>query len=170
MQWRAKLQDSTSCQAAKTHFNYPKKELVQNFDTTFAHVPETVYYQNVGDPYPSTAQPYVGTATLSYTSAYSLSASNKVFLLVTTQPLISGFTFNAANMKYRSRYVILTNNRSAFNFTLMHPGSYYLYAYCDVNGDGILDSGDYVSTANSAFTLSPAGTASATANLNFQMP
>jgi hypothetical protein len=170
MQWRAKLQDTTSCQAAKAHFNYPQKVLVQNFDSTFMNVTESIYYQNAGDPYSASAQPYVGQATLSYTSNFTLSSSNGVFLLVTTQPLISGFTFNAGNMIYRSRYVILTTNKSSYNFTLMHPGSYYLYAYYDANGDGILDAGDYVSTANTAFTLSPVGTASATTNLDYQIP
>ena len=170
MQWRARLQDTTSCQAAIAHFNYPKKTLVENFDTTFANVTETVYYQNVGDPYPSTAQPYVGQSTLSYTSSYALNPANHVFLLVTAQPLISGFTFNTANMKYRSRYVILNASTSQFTFTLMHPGTYYYYAYYDANGDGILDSGDYVSTSNTTFTLPVSGTATATTNLNFQMP
>ena len=170
MQWRARLQDTTSCQAAVAHFNYPKKTLVENFDTTFANVTETVYYQNVGDPYPSTAQPYVGQSTLSYTSSYALNPANHVFLLVTAQPLISGITFNTANMKYRSRYVILNASTSQFTFTLMHPGTYYYYAYYDANGDGILDSGDYVSTSKTTFTLPVSGTATATTNLNFRMP
>ncbi len=170
MQWRARLQDTASCQAAKVHFNYPKKTLVENFDTTFANVAETVYYQNVGDPYPSSAQPYVGQATLSYTSSYSLNPVNHVFLIVTTQPLISGITFITANMKYRSRYVILNASRSSFTFNLMHPGSYYYYAFYDANGNGALDSGDYVSTANTTFTLSATGTATAATNLNFRIP
>jgi len=170
MQWRARLQDTTSCQAAKTHFNFPEKVLVQNFDSTFAHVTETVYYQNVGDPYPASAQPYVGQATVSYASDYLLTGGHQVFLLVTTQPLISNFTFNTANMKYRSRYVILSPGHTAFTFGLMHPGTYYVYAYYDANGDGVLGSGDYVSTSNTAFTLIPGGTASATANMDYQIP
>ena len=170
MQWRAKLQDNTSCQPAIAHFNFPQKVMVQNFDSAFLSVSESIYYQNAGDPYPASAQPYVGQATLSYSSTYSLNASHNVFLLVTTQPLISGITFNTANMIYRSRYVILTTNKTSYNFTLMHPGSYYLYAYYDANGDGILDAGDYVSTANTAFTLAPTGTVTATANMNYQIP
>lgn len=170
MQWRAGLQDTSSCQAAITHFNYPQKVMVQNFDTTFAPVTESIYYQNTGDPYPASAQPYVGQSTLSYTSTYSLNPNNHVFLLVTTKPLINGFTFNTANMIYRSRYVILNAYQSSFTFTLMHPGSYYYYAYYDANGDGVLDSGDYVSSANTAFTLSPAGTATASTVIDFQIP
>ncbi len=170
MQWRAKLQDTSSCQPAIAHFNFPQKVMVQNFDTTFAHVTESIYYQNVGDPYPASAQPYVGLAALSYTSNYTLDTSKHVFLLVTTQPLINGVTFNTANMIYRSRYVILKAGQPGYTFTLMHPGSYYLYVYYDTNGDGVLDSGDYVSEANTAFTLGPGGTVTASAVLDFMVP
>lgn len=170
MQWRAKLQDSTSCQAAKSHFNFPQKVLVQNFDTTFAQVTESIYFQNVGDPYPANAQPYVGQATLSYTSTFTLNPSNHVFLLISTQPLISNTGPITGNFIYRSRYVILNASDASYTFTLMHPGSYYLYAYYDTNGNGVLDSGDYVSTANTTFTLAASGTVSASAAINFQMP
>ena len=170
MQWRARLQDTTSCQAAISHFNFPQKVMVKDFTTAFAGDSESIFYQNAGDPYPASAQPYVGQSTLLYTSNYALTGGHNVFLLVTTQPLISGFTFNSANMIYRSRYVILSSSQSAFTFTLMHPGNYYLYAYYDANGDGILDSGDYVSTANTQFTLAPAGTVSASTNMDFQIP
>jgi hypothetical protein len=171
MQWRAKLQDTSSCQVAIAHFNFPQKVMVQNFSTTFAADSESVFYQGSGDPYPASAQPYVGQATLSYTApGLSFAPNNHVFLLVTTQPLISGFTFNTANMIYRSRYVILDAYQSSFTFTLMHPGSYYLYAYYDANGDGVLDSGDYVSTANVPFTLGPAGTVAASTVIDYQIP
>ena len=52
----------------------------------------------------------------------------------------------------------------------MHPGSYYLYAFYDANNDGVLDSGDYVSTANTAFTLAPLGTVSAATQINYMVP
>jgi hypothetical protein len=170
MQWRAKLQDTTSCQAAIVHFNFPQKVLVQNFDTTFANVTESIYFQNTGDPYPASAQPYVGQATISYGSDWQLTGSHNVFLIVTTQPLISNFTFNQANMKYRSRYVILSGSLNQFTFTLMHPGTYYVYAYYDANGDGVIDSGDYVSASNTTFTLAPGGTASVSTQIDYQIP
>ena len=170
MQWRARLQDTTSCQAAITHFNYPQKVMIQNFDSTFLNVTESIYYQNVGDPYPASAQPYVGKATIDYASDWLLTGGHRVFLLVTTQPLIANFAFNAANMKYRSRYVILYPGQNIFTFNMMHPGTYYVYAYYDANGDGVVDSGDYVSASNTTFTLPPGGSVSATANMDFQVP
>ena len=170
MQWRAKLQDTTSCQAAKTNFNFPQKVLVQNFDSTFMNVTESIYYQNAGDPYPASAQPYLGQTTITYVSDYALSANHNVFILITTQPLISNFTFNTGNLIYRSRYVILSPNTRSYTFNMMHPGSYYVYAYYDANGNGIIDSGDYVSPVNAPFTLAPNRTASATANMDYQIP
>ena len=52
----------------------------------------------------------------------------------------------------------------------MHPGSYYLYAFYDANGDGTLSPGDYVSTANTQFTLAPSGTVSASTQINYVIP
>ena len=170
MQWRARLQDTSSCKAAISHFGFPQKVLVRDFSTTFVPDSESIFYQNVGDPYPASAQPYVGQATLSYTSNFALNPNNHVFLLVTTQPLISGVSFNTANMIYRSRYVILNAYQSSYTYTLMHPGNYYLYAYYDTNGNGVLDSGDYVSAANTQFTLAPSGVAQAGVVLDFQVP
>jgi len=173
MQWRAKLQDTTSCQAAIAHFNFPQKVMVKDLSSAFAGDSESIFYQDAGDPYPASAQPYVGQTTIEYASDFALPAGHPVFLLITTQPLISNFQFVTANMIYRSRYVILAPAAPAqrlFNFTLMHPGTYYVYAYYDANGDGILDSGDYVSTSNTSFTLAPGGTATAAANMDYQIP
>lgn len=172
MDWQAGLQDTTSCQAAKTAFSYPQKTLVKNFSSAFAGDVETVFYTYNGDPYPQSAQPYLGQSDLSYTTAGvpAIPSGAKVFLIVTTQPLISGGTISTLGLNTRSRYVILSSPDAAYTFNYMHPGSYYLYAFYDANGDGIPDSGDYVSTANTAFTLSPLGTASATTQINYVLP
>ncbi|HTA84100.1 MAG TPA: hypothetical protein VK783_14245 [Bacteroidia bacterium] len=176
MSWSAKLQDTTSCQNAKTACSFPQKSGFEDFSTTFATAAEAVYYANsgdpAGDPYTESQQPYLGQSTLSYTvsSSYTLNSSNHVFLIVTTQPLISGTGVNMANLIYRSRYVILSASSKSYVFNYMHPGTYYLYAVYDANSDGTMDSGDYVSTTNTTFTLSPKGTASATTQINFTIP
>lgn len=172
MEWRAKLQDATSCQNAKTAFGFPQKTVVKDFSTAFTGVTESIYYQLNGDPYPESDQPYLGNSNLSYSVSPSLSipAGKRVFLLVTTQPLISGFTFNYANLIYRSRYVILVSRQNTFSFNYMHPGSYYLYAFCDVDGNGTINSGDYVSTSNTPFSLTAKGVATATTQINFTIP
>jgi hypothetical protein len=174
MDWRAALQDTTSCQAAKSAFNYPKKVMAKDFTSTFAQMTESILYTMTGDPYPESAQPYLGQSTLSYTISPTLPAINpsgKILLFVTTQPMITpSYTINYASLKTRSRYVILNANDQSFTFNYMHPGSYYLYAFYDADGNGQLTSGDYVSTTNAAFTLSALGTASQTTQINYQMP
>jgi hypothetical protein len=176
MDWQAGLQDTTSCQAAKIAFSYPQKTLVKNFSNAFTGDVQSMFYTYNGDPYPQSAQPYLGQSTLSYTVSPLLPAGDtiptgaKVYLIVTVQPLISGGTVSTLGLNTRSRYVILPSPDASYIFNYMHPGSYYLYAFYDANGNGIPDTGDYISTANTAFTLSPLGTASATAQINYMIP
>ena len=62
MLWKAKLQDSTSAQAAKTVFSFPQKQLVKDFSTTFDSRTEAIYYSAadlINDPYNEAAQPYL---------------------------------------------------------------------------------------------------------------
>lgn len=172
MDYRAGLQYSDAYTNAKNAFGYPKKEMVKDFSSTFSDVTEAVYYVEAQDPYPASAQPYVGKSTLSYSVAptVSLSAGARVQLIVSTQPLIGQTGVNSANFKTISRYVSLVNPQNAFVFTYMHPGSYYLYATVDNNGNGFIDSGDFVSTANTSFSLAASGTVSASTQINFQVP
>ncbi len=172
MQWRATLQDSTSCQAAVSNFSFPQKVLVKDFSSTFDNVAEAIYYDLASDPYPENQQPYLGQATISYSfsGGFVPDPSKKVFIMITTQPLISGFTVNTANMIYRSRYVILSADDNSFVFNYMHPGSYYLYALYDTDGNMTFSSGDRVSTVNTAFSLSEEGTVSSSASINFVIP
>lgn len=174
MTWSAKLQDTTSCQPAVSHFNFPQKTLAKDFSSTFTGQTEAIYYSITGsgsDPYNEAQQPYLGKTTINYTYAgVTPSAGKKVILIITTQPLISGFTLNLANYKYRSRYVILSATDQSFVFNYMHPGTYYLYALYDADGNLNFNSGDWVSTANTTFTLSDHGTAAATAQINFMIP
>ena len=169
MEWRAGLQDTTSCQAAKTALSFPQKVMVQNFSATFAQLPESILYTLSGDPYPESAQPYLGQATLSYTLP-AIDPNKTVLLFVTTQPMISGISINYASLKDRSRYVILSATDASFIFNYMHPGTYYLYAFYDADGNRALSSGDYVSTTNTTFTLPATGAVSQTTQINYQVP
>jgi hypothetical protein len=173
MRWKASLRDTTSCQPAISAFSFPQKKLVQDFSATFSTVTESVYYQLAGDPYTEAQQPYLGKSTLSYTvlPTITLNSSHKVFLLATTQPLFNGAALNPAGMNCRSRYVLLPGNAAgSFVFNYMHPGNYFLYAFYDANGDGVINTGDYISTSNVPFSLSPLGTATATTQINYLVP
>ena len=173
MAWLAKLQDSTSCQASVTNFNFPVKSETKDFSNTFVGQTETIFYATsgapAGDPYPETAQPYLGQTTVTYvhSASYTPIASRKVFLIVSTQPLFSGTTLN---LKNRSRYVVLAANDLNFTFNYMHPGTYYAYAMYDNDGNGAINTGDWFSAANTSFTLGALSTTTVNATINFQVP
>jgi hypothetical protein len=172
MSWSAKLQDTTSCQAAVTNFGFPKMTMTKNLSNSFTGISEAVYYNSSGDPYPETAQPYLGQtdAHFTFASTYSPASNKKVLLIITTQPLFSGFVFNSTNLKYRSRYVFLSASNPGYTFNYMHPGTYYYYALYDNDDNKNFNSGDWVSATNATFTLPAAGTATATTNINFTIP
>jgi hypothetical protein len=173
MSWKAQLQDTTSGANAKANFHYPQKSLVQDFTNTFAGLTESVYYQLSGDPYPESKQPYLGQSKLSYTLSPSLTlnSANKITLLVTTQPMFSATGYNAASMKTRSRYVILPAlTANSFLFNYMHPGNYYFYAFYDADGNGTINSGDYMSSQNINFNLPALGNATASTQINYVIP
>lgn len=172
MTWSAKRQDTTSCSAAVSQFNFPQKTLTKDFTHSFDALSEAIFYNLVGEPYPEADQPYLGVShvTYSYAPGYVPSSSKKVFLIITTQPLISGWSLNMANLKYRSRYVILSGTNTDFDFNYMHPGSYYLYAFYDNDNNMATNSGDWVSTTNTAFTLTSEGSISPTTQINFTIP
>jgi hypothetical protein len=126
--WRAKSQDSTSASAAVSNFGFPKETMTKDFSSAFVGQTEAIYYNSANELYTEASQPYLGQATVnySYDAAHVPAASKKVFLVMATQPLLSGTTYNAGNLKYRSRYVILAANDQSFVFNYMHPGTYYV--------------------------------------------
>lgn len=172
MSWAAKLQDTTSCQPAVAQFGFPQKTQAQDFTHTFDNAVESIYYNIASDPYPETAQPYLGQSSISYSYApqYTPVATNRVILILTTQPLFSGFNFLSANLKYRSRYVVLPANDPAFTFNYMHPGTYYLYAFYDADGNTAPNSGDWISTANTQFSLAATSATGSATQINFTIP
>jgi hypothetical protein len=176
MLWKAKLQDSTSAQPAKTAFNFPQKQLVKDFSTTFDLRTEAIYYSAAdlaNDPYKEAEQPYLGQTTInvSYNATHVPSPTKKVFLMITTQPLFSGFTYLPANLKYRSRYVLLASTDNSFTFNYMHPGTYYIYSFYDSNGDGLFASGDWMSSnLTNTFTLGALGTQSVNTVIDYTIP
>jgi hypothetical protein len=172
MTWMAKLQDTTSCMPAVTSFGFPKMTMTKDFSNTFAGLSEAIFYSGAGDPYPESAQPYLGQTTANYTYAgtYAPNSSKKVLLIITTQPLFSGMIFNSGNLKYRARYVVLASTDNSYLFNYMHPGSYYYYAFYDNDGNGTANSGDWISTANTTFSLTNQGTANTSTQINFTIP
>lgn len=171
--YSAKRLDTTFADTAKQHFNYPQNVSMKNFTGAFDSRPDAVFYTFTGDPYPESEQPYLGNTNVHYSFDASITAdtTKNVLVIISAQPLFSGFTFNPANLKYRTRYVLMKANEFDFGFTYMHPGHYYLNLLYDVNGDLVSNSGDYVSYPfDVPFTLSPQGSVNTSAVVNVQVP
>jgi hypothetical protein len=173
MEWRARLQDLTASEAAVAAHDFPRKVLTLDLTEPLEDRTEAIFYTfSDGDPYTEQQQPYLGQAAVTYTFAggFTPDPARKVFIVITTQPLISGFNFDISAMRYRSRYVLLDATEGAFTFNYMHPGSYYAYAIYDADGSGGLSSGDRVSAANTALNLAAEGSGSASLSINFTIP
>lgn len=174
MDWRAILKDTNSTQPALSVFSYPSNVMTKDFSTTFDLMTESIYYNSSSDPYPEADQPYLGNTDVhvNISNPVTVDTTKNAIVIITTQPLFSGFTFQSSNLRYRSRYVLMTaRNSSAFNFNYMHPGDYYVNVIYDANGDLSVGSGDYINGSfDIPFTLSPLGSQSVNVNVNFQIP
>lgn len=170
--WRAKLKDATTAAPVISHFDFPKKVMVKDFNSTFNGLAESIFYSKINDVYPEEDQPYLGKTTINFTLGGSITPdpNKKVILIIMTQPLFNGNLYNAANLKYRSRYVTVPSNDSNFEFNYMHPGTYYVYGIYDTDGNLSANSGDYISFGNTTFTLYDKGTTSKTVNISFAIP
>ena len=93
-----------------------------------------------------------------------------MFLIITTQPLLVGGTLNSGNLIYRSRYVILAANDLSYTFNYMHPGTYYLYALYDGDGNNLPSSGDWFSASNTSFNVTSLTTTTTSTLVNFTIP
>ncbi len=174
MLWKAKRKDLTSCQNAISQFNFPQKQLTKDFTTTFNGLSEAIFYSTAADPYPEQDQPYLGKTqvTINVTNPVVVDPSKKIMIIMSTKPLFNGFIFNTASLDTRSRYVFIgADDLTGFNFNYMHPGTYYVNAVYDSNGDYHFSTGDYM---NSSFdvpvTLNAKGNSNANVTINFQIP
>lgn len=174
MLWRAKLKNATSAEPSVSLFNFPQKELTRDFSTTFDEVSEAVFYSVELDPYSESEQPYLGNSNVNITisNPASVNSNKKVLIIVTTQPLFNGVNFVQANLDYRSRYVLVgASSTTGYNFNYMHPGTYYVNAIYDNDGDFNFSSGDYMNSSfDIPFTLTNQGTISTNVTINFQIP
>lgn len=174
MQWNAKRVDNTAVSAAIQHFDFPKKHVVKDFSQAFDGVSEAVFYGSQTDPYPQSEHPYLGNATFtcSFGNVVQVQAGAQVIVVITTQPLFSGVQYLPGNLKYRSRYVLLSGDSpSTYTFDYVHPGSYYLNVFYDTNADLVPQSGEYIQYPfDQPFTLNPNGTIDLQSSINTVIP
>ncbi len=151
--WTAISGSRSNISDAVAHFNYPQKEMTRDFTGAFPNMTESIFFTFENDPYASDAQPYVGSATvhISVDSALTTDTTDVIFLIFTTQPLFNGMIYNADNLKYMSKYVLIPATTTAYQIKNTHPGTYYVYSFIDKNHDTLYQSGDYM---NSNFTNS----------------
>ena len=174
MKWTAKLLDKTSAQESINYFSFPKKSLAKDFTSTFDGLTDAVFYAAAQDPFPEEDQPYLGKSNVNITIANPafVDPSKKVLLVITTQKLFYGVSFNVGNLKYRSRYVLLdAASTLSFPFNYMHPGEYYVNALYDANGDLNFSSGDYINSPfDKAFQLLPEDEVDVSLTINLEIP
>ncbi|MEX2484450.1 MAG: hypothetical protein WED10_07820 [Brumimicrobium sp.] len=174
MIWRSVLKDEMATEDAITSFGYPQKKLVKDFSTSFDALTEAIFYSPSDDPYPESEQPYLGNTDVNITVSNpgTVDSNKKIVIIITSEPLFDGFTFNPENLDFRSRYVFINAGTSeTFNFNYMHPGDYYVNAIYDENGDYNFSSGDYMNgDFDKPFSLSSEADASVAVDINFEIP
>jgi hypothetical protein len=154
--WTAKLGSKSNAAAATAHFRYPQAVMVKDFSNAFANMTESIFFTFENDPYQSVTQPYVGSTTVHVTIDSSLvtDTSDEVFVLLTTEPLFNGSVYIADNLRYISKYVLLTAQTHSYKIQSIHPGQYYIYSLIDKDHDHLYLSGDYMSSNfTNAFTV-----------------
>lgn len=173
MIWRAKLVDANTPKEAIKAFDYPQMIALKDFTEDFKPKPESVYFALSEDPYNEASQPYSGKAqiNISFARGYDTKPGNELILLLTTKPLFDGIVYKKDNLKYSSRSCHITADYNTYIFNNLHPGSYYLYAFYDYNGNNIIDKGDYMnSNVNQVISIGERQNVPANVVLNFEIP
>lgn len=146
--WTATRAESKSAAYAVSHFNFPQPVMTKDFSGVFRNMYESIYYTFENDPYPSQKQPYVGSVTvrIARDDKLRVKENSDLCLLLTTESLYVGMKYDADRLKYISRLAHLPGKTRSHVFKNVHPGTYYVYAFVDVNRDGRYLSGDYMSS------------------------
>ncbi len=171
--WTAKLGDRGAVSGAMEHFNFPRPVMVKDFSDVFAGMKESIYFTFEKDPYGSASQPYVGSVNvrISHQGGPGVARGEKTLLLLTVKPLFEGIKYKKENLRYLSRYAYVPARATRHIFRNVHPGTYYLYAFNDVNNDRKHLTGDYMSSnVNNVITVAPGSTVAADAVIDFIMP
>ncbi len=172
-QWTARCADRKAAAEAIRQFGFPQPVMVRDFSGVFKDRFDCVFFSDENDPYAGGAQPYVGTVTVDVSLDKALKTNDgcELFLLLTTESLFDGLRYDKEKLKYASRYVYLPIGTKKFTFNFIHPGKYYVYSYCDVNGDRKHSSGDYMSSdVNNVIALEREGNATVGTKIDLVIP
>jgi hypothetical protein len=146
--WEANLGSKEAANQAIEYFDYPQAIMVRDFTDAFKNMKESIFFTLENDPYSSTSQPYVGSVTvdISISENLKLAGDHELFLLLTTESLFEGLKYDSDKKKSFSKYIFLPINTRKYTIRNVHPGTYYLYSYDDINQDKQHLSGDYMSS------------------------
>jgi len=146
--WEANLGSKDAANNTIKHFNYPQAVMVKDFTDAFKNMKESIFFTMENDPYSSSSQPYVGSVTvdISISKNLKLAEDHELFLLLTTESLFEGLKYDSDKKKSFSKYIFLPINTKKYTIRNVHPGTYYLYSYDDINQDKQHLSGDYMSS------------------------
>jgi hypothetical protein len=154
--WTAKLGSRNNASEATSYFTYPQPVMIKNFSNAFDNMTESIFFNFENDPYKSVTQPYVGSVTVNISIDPDLitDTSDEIYLVFTTEPIFEGLTYKEENLKYLSKYVLLSAETSAYKIKNVHPGKYYIYSLIDRNKDNKYLTGDYMSSnITASFTV-----------------
>jgi hypothetical protein len=146
--WKAELAGRGAAKKAIRHFDFPKAIAVKNFTDAFKNKTESIYFDFKYDPYPSSDQPYVSNVTvdIAVSDTLEIKENHEFFVVLSTKPLFDGLKYKKDRLKYFSKYAYLPSDTANIMFSNVHPGTYYLYSYVDVDGDKRHKEGDYMSS------------------------
>ncbi len=146
--WKAKRVTMEPARQAIEHFNYPRPVMVHDFSTVFGNRYESIYFKPSEAPFQSKDETYVGNINFRITVSDKLKVkdADELFLMLTTKPIFTGMSYDSARLNYISKFVYLPVSARRFTMRQVHPGTYYLYSYIDINGDKKHKRGDYMAS------------------------
>ena len=171
--WKAKLATRNNATQAISHFDYPQEVMTLDFTDSFKNMNESIFYIIQNDPYTLLNPPYMGSITcnISLENGLALLPSDKIFLLFTIEPLFSGIAYVPENIKYTSKFVLLSAAVNNYTMNNVHPGQYYVYALVDKNQNGTYDQGDYMnSNVSQSLSVSPSTNVPVNIVINYIIP
>ncbi len=171
--WIAVKGDKTCADNAIEHFGFPRNVMVRNFNEVYNGMSESIFFDLSKDPYPDNEQPYTGTVHVDISISPELNniAAGELFILFTTQSIYDGLKLKPDFKNNYSRYVFLPSGTKTITLRNMHPGTYHLYAFSDLNLDKRHLKGDLMSSAtDNVVVIKDGGTVNASVIIDMIIP
>ncbi len=145
-------------QPATDLFSFPQMVSEVNMNNAFNSLvdPESaLFLMESQDPFPRSDHGHLSDFDINFTRGASVQ-NEKLLFYVSKEPLVDASgNVNLGNIDTKVvRTIDITSSENSFNATYVHPDTYYLTAFADLDGNFIPSSGDY-SSESILFTLTP---------------